>query len=531
MMSEFASPALFKQISNYVHHYAEAAPRREAIIFGQDKMTYGDLSREVSRYAKAFIAAGIKRGDRVACMSNARPEYWVSFLAASEIGAIWCGLNPKYQYRELQYVIDDASPGILLVFESNDTGDLSEKLDKIAQNSNQLKTIISCQPSNAVNLQLSEFLLDGESINDTVLESHRDAVDEYDPALIVYTSGSTGEPKGALLSHYGLAYGGVIMGRRHKVEVPSIICSFPINHVACVSDICCANLISGGTIIFVEKFEPEQFLSLLEKQSVNVWAGVPTMFQMIMDLPTFSLAKLKSVQLIFWGGAAMPRTLLSKLSPLGAQFLGVYGLTETTCNTIYSDPDADIESLIETLGKPAPELRCRIVKTDGMPCAVGEEGELQFLCKANMLAYYRRPEETKKAFTEDGWLRTGDVARQRADGNIVFSGRLKEMFKSGGINIYPREIELLLEQHPAISMAAVIGVPDELYQEVGYAYVTLHDKQNATEDEIKAFAKEQLANYKVPKRVFVCSELPMLPVGKIDKVGLKDRTIREAELK
>ena len=520
-------PVVFKQISTYVHHFACSAPEREAVVFGSRRITYRELSLKITAFAKGLIAAGVKKGDRVVTIGCSTPDYWLTFLASTEIGAIWCGLNPKYQYREWQYVINDARPRLLIVLDAYANDNVPEKLQQLRDGSDYQFTTLSLSQALQCDIAFEDFLLAGQSIIQSQLVHCQNQVEALDPALIVYTSGSTGDPKGAMLSHYGLGFGGVIMGRQHQVAIPRVVCSFPINHVACVSDICCTTLVAGGTLFFLEQFSAEDVLRLMQEEPINVWAGVPTMFKLTLDVAQQRIGKLQNIKLILWGGAAMPRDLLLSLNTLGAQMLSVYGLTESTCNTLYSAADTDIDTLTEVMGQAIPEVRCRIVKADGNICATEEEGELQFLSAANMLGYYNRPEQSQQAFTDDGWLRTGDICLRRNDGNIVFISRIKEMFKSGGINIYPREIERVLEEHPAIEMAAVVGVPDKLYQEVGYAFVSVKQHQCVDDEQLQVFARQHLVGHKVPKRIFIVAQLPMLPVGKIDKVFLKKQAVAQ----
>jgi len=205
-------------------------------------------------------------------------------------------------------------------------------------------------------------------------------------------------------------------------------------------------------------------------------------------------------------------------------------MTETAAHTTYASHDTTLAELRDSIGHPDPNMPCRIVNAEGNSSAMGEQGELQFKGEYLFLGYYNRPEATRDAFTEDGWFHTGDVGYWREDGTITLVGRLSEMFKSGGYNVYPREIEMLLESHPTVEMAAVVSVPDPLYQEVGVAYIIPRSdinndsKETLTVDKLKAFCKNKLANYKVPKHFEISNELPMLPVGKIDKIALKKRT-------
>jgi len=211
--------------------------------------------------------------------------------------------------------------------------------------------------------------------------------------------------------------------------------------------------------------------------------------------------------------------------------LTVYGATETAFNVTFSGENASLEELRDSIGRPTPAAQCRIVIGTGKPCEPYEQGELQFKDDALFLGYYNRPDATCAAFTDTGWYHTGDVGFWREDGNITLVGRLSEMFKSGGYNVYPREIEILLESHPQVEMAAVVSVPDPLYQEVGAAFVlpvsSAGEGETVTTESLKEFCKEHLANYKIPKTITFSSALPMLPNGKVDKAALKQQVVNQ----
>ena len=211
---------------------------------------------------------------------------------------------------------------------------------------------------------------------------------------------------------------------------------------------------------------------------------------------------------------------LRRTSP-GVVVATSFGMTETTGSVTYTQPDDDLDTLSETVGRPDPHFEVRIARPDGAPVAPGEEGEIQVRGEHIMLGYWRRPEATAAAIDADGWLHTGDVALLRPDGNFALRGRMSEMYKSGGENVYPREVEQVLEAHGAVALAAVLGVRDPLYGEVGHAYVIRRPGSDPTEDELRAFCRERLVNFKVPKRIVVADALPMLPIGKIDKVALR----------
>jgi fatty-acyl-CoA synthase len=324
-----------------------------------------------------------------------------------------------------------------------------------------------------------------------------------------------------MISHHGLVHCSKVQWERWRTREPlRILCNFPINHVACTGDVCSYALVAGGTIVFMESFDPAGTLDAIERERLNVWGGVPTMLQLCAAVPDFDRRDLSSVELILWSGAAAPRSLLERLSCRGAKLATSYGMTETTGSVTYSDPGADLDTLAETIGRPHPSYQVRLAKEDGRPCAAGEEGEIQVRGDFIMLGYWNRPDATAAAIEADGWLHTGDVAVAREDGNWRIVGRRSQMYKSGGYNVYPREIEIALESHPAVAMAAVVPVPDPLYQEVGHAFVVPRGAAEPAEEELRAFLRERLANYKVPKRLFVRGQLPMLPVGKVDRVRL-----------
>ena len=511
-----------KQISDYLHDYAHTQPQHEALIFDGQRLNYQKLSAQVDRCARALLAVGINKGDRVAVLCTTRLEYWVTFLAVTQVGGIWLGLNPKYRLPEIRYVVEDAKPTLLFAISHFEQQHYADYIAALQQDYPFIQRIVAlaepmndCQP-------FADFLALADEVNPQQLADRQHTIDTQDPALLVYTSGSTGKPKGALLSHYGLCFGAAVQHQHFQVKQPRIACSFPINHVACVADTCCVNLVAGGTLLLQERFDAGAQLKAIDKERLSILGGVPTMLMMLLDHPDFASTDFSSLELIIWGGAAMPIPLIERLQTLAPRLMNVYGMTETAANTTYTAIDADIVELSETIGRPSPHMPCRIMNTEGQPCAVGEEGELQFKGEYLLLEYLNRPDATRDVYTDDGWLHTGDLGYWRDNGSITLVGRMSEMFKSGGYNVYPREIEDVLESHPAVDMAAVVGVPDKKYQEVGAAFVVLKTLGSAvTEEELTTHCRDNLANYKVPKTLTLLPSLPTLPVGKVDKVALK----------
>ncbi len=516
--------SLRTSLADYVQAHAGDAPHRDAVVFEGDRISWSELRDRVDDCARALLAMGVEKGDRVAMLSTSRPEYWTVFLATTAIGAIWTGLNPRHRLDEYRYRVGDSKPKVLvgqMGFEGRHYGG---DLVALAAEHDCVEGLVvfgGQPPEGAVSLE--SFLAEAATVSALQYEAARSAVEALDPALIVYTSGSTGKPKGAVLSHYGLAFGSLVQTEHFGVSLPKVVVNFPIDHVACVADTCCTTLVRGGTIVFQERFDPAATLAAVEAERATVWGGVPTMLQLALALDDFDAYDLSSVEAILWGGAALPREAVERLQQTGARLMSMYGMTETSAHVTYTEPGASASVLSETVGKPDVRFPCRIVDDAGNACGVGEEGELQFEGDYLMLGYWERPEATRDSFTADGWLRTGDLGHWREDGNIVIVGRRSEMFKSGGYNVYPREVELVLEEHEGVAMAAVIAVPDDLYQEVGHAWVLETPGAEVDVVQLREHCRAKLANYKIPKRIHVAAELPMLPVGKVDKKALAAR--------
>lgn len=511
-------------ITDHLDRHAEGRPDQDFLVLDDVRLTYADTKALVDRTARALIAAGIEKGQRVAMLSGPRPEFFIHFLAVTSIGAIWIGLNPKYTEGELDHVVGDAEPTMLFGFADVVGEPQLDKLNVLVSANPSIRELVIfdlADPANALGWET--FLAGANSVSDDELIARRSEVDPMDPAYLVYTSGSTGRPKGALLTHRGSNFCNVIGVERKALSDRTIICNFPINHVGAIGDICGRTMTGGGTIYFQESFSPTAVMQLIEQEQLNTLGGVPTMLQMCVNHPDFANTDLTSIDLIAWGGAAIPAELLHTLmdkTDCTRCTMG-YGMTETTGGVTYSGLHDSVELLTTTVGTPDSRQPLRIWHTDNREAIDGEPGEIQVHGDYTMAGYWRLPEASAEAFTDDGWLHTGDLAVRRDDGHIQIVGRMSEMYKSGGYNVYPREVELALEQHPGVDMAAVVSVPDPKFQEVGIAYVM--GKADLDLDELRGFARERLANYKIPKEIHALDELPMLPIGKVDKKALTRR--------
>lgn len=503
-----------ERISDFPALHATTTPDKVALWFGDESITYAQLAARVDDHALALLAHGVEPGDRVAILASPRPEFVVSYLAAGSIGAVWQGLNPRYTARELAYVLADARPRVLLAAAPDDVPAALETLRTAASQAGLSEPI-------DLREQGERFVACGAEVAASTLLSRRAAVAPEDPVMVVYTSGSTGAPKGALLRHSGLVRLGKVESRVWGMTAPVVLCNLPINHIGSVGDLLGVPLVAGGTVVLRESFDARQVLADITHYGISSLFQVPTQLQRIAALPEFTGTELASLELVGWGGSALPQDTMDRFRDKGCSLVSTYGLTEATFSVTYTDADASDEVMLNTVGRPDPDIDVRLLGHDGEWVRDGEEGEVCLRHPSAMAGYLNRPEATRAAFTSDGWLRTGDIGRLRPDGNLVLVGRISEMFKSGGYNVYPREVELVLESHAAVAAAAVVSRPDPQFQEVGVAFVQPRPEASLDGEQLRAWARDRLAGYKLPKVVVVLDELPLLPVGKVDKVSLK----------
>ncbi len=508
-----------------VRAWALRTPGAEVAVLGSSRWTYSELVRRVDRLSSALRIAGIKSGDRVAALQTPHPDYLVSMLATLDAGALWVGLNPRYRVEELLHVIRDCTPRLLFtrtrVGKRDYAADLAQVLDVCPDLSPPV--VFDGEPPLQGGRSMAEFLLAGEV--EPVPNGSPERPDPSESGLIVYTSGSTGVPKGAMLSQAGVMAFASAQNRLWPVSPLRVLNYFPINHVGCVCDVTAPALEAGGCIVFLEQYDTAESLRLMGSERITLWASVPSVFQMQLASPAFTSADLSAVQLGVWEGAAMSRELVERLLELCPALATNYGMTETTSAIAALPPTRNLDQLAHSVGPMFPGVEVRLRSSQDGPVALGDPGEVQVRSVQVMRGYWEQPQATAAAFSEDGWFRTGDLAVQRPDGAYSIVGRLKEMYKSGGYNVYPREVETALEAHPAVEAAAVVGAPDPLWDEVGVAYVTTSTTVAA--GELEAWCRARLANYKIPKRFHLEPELPLLPIGTVDKAALRRRAAEE----
>ncbi|WP_408591792.1 class I adenylate-forming enzyme family protein [Novosphingobium sp.] len=511
------------RIHDLLASHALTIPDAEAAVDGDVRLTYAELAARVDEIARALIASGIAPGDRVATMVPPSLDFWLTYLASVSVGAVWMGLNPRYQLPEYKYLLDDAAPRLVFCTAQYEDRAYLRELLAIGE---QVETFVALGAAEGRALEFQAFLARGAVCDDATLAARRAAVEAEDIAVIVYTSGTTGKPKGAMLSHRAIVAACLCNLCWMADGLESTIEVAPINHVGALNNVCMNVFAFGGRIVFHHRVDLVAIAEITRREKLSFMVGSPTSFAMLAGQGGAGSGagseRLGSYRLIVFGGGATAEALLQPIYDLGVPMFNVYGQTETCGIVTATDAGASPKIMAESIGRPLPGAEMRIADADGTPVPLGEKGEIQVRGPYCMSGYFGRPEATAEAFTADGFLRTGDLGVARPDGNFAFVGRLKEMFKSGGYNIYPAEIELALCEHPEIGMAAVLPVQHPVFQEVGHAFIEA-EPGRVGEPELREFLRNRIANYKIPKTFSFEAALPKLPNMKIDKQALKRR--------
>ncbi len=515
------------QTWHYVEKWAQETPDDEALVFARERLSYSAFKAEMDRIALAFLEAGVQRGDRVAFLAMAQNEFLTTYMAANKVGAMWLGLNPKFTLDELRYQIGDSKPAVLITLRSFMGTDLSENISTLMQEFPFIKKTLVLGEAFTGAENFSEFVRRPRESMRAELEKRVEAAQADDVALLMYTSGSTGRPKGVVHTHKSII-------ENIKVEVQKFylhhktraLLHFPINHVAADVEIGFAAIMVGGCNVMMDSFHPVESLKMIEKEHITLIGQVPVMFLLQMKQPQFKETDFSSVEQFVWSGATAPKIMVDVLGGIckktGAALMTGYGSTELCGFATYSEKDDDVDKLMHSAGKTVAPFELIIVDESHREVPDGQIGEIAVRGLLMFKEYLNKPEETAAAIDEKGWFYTNDLAHKDESGYLYITGRKSEMFKTGGENVYPREIEEVLESHPGVLFAAVIGVPDALFQEVGWAFIMRRPGTEATEEELLALCKERLVNFKMPKKFFLRSELPLLPTGKVNKVALKE---------
>lgn len=481
---------------------AARVPDTVALVLDGRTITYAEFAQAVRAVAGWMRSRGVGVGDRVALMLPNVPQFAIIYYAAMRLGAVVVPMNPLFKEREIRYYLEDSGASMLWCFPSDEAQRAVE---------GTAAELVPVDPA-GLSGQLGELV-------DEV--AHREAADT---AVILYTSGTTGRPKGAELTYANLQTNSalVIDTLLHLESDDVIMGCLPLFHVFGMTCGLNTAVASGSTLTLLPRFDPVKALEIIERDEVTIFLGVPTMYGAMLNSAAELDPKpdLSRLRLAVSGGASLPVELLRRFeSDFDCTLLEGYGLSETSPVASFNHPDGIRKA--GSIGTPVRGVEMKLANPDGNDVPDGEIGEIWIRGEGLMKGYWNRPDATADAITPEGWFRSGDLARRDEDGLYYIVDRQKDMIVRGGMNVYPREIEEVLYEHPAVAEVAVVGRPDERLGEEIAAHVVLREGAQVTAQELIAFVKEQVAPYKYPREVMLLDALPKGATGKILKRELR----------
>jgi fatty-acyl-CoA synthase len=525
-----SEPALLEEtIGANLERTVRAHPDREALVevaTGR-RWTWAELDRDVDALARGFLGAGLEVGDRVGIWAPNSAEWTLVQYATAKAGIVLVNVNPAYRTHELSYAVNQSGLRVLVAASSFKTSDYRAMVEEVRDQCPTLERVVHLDTDD-----WAALLEEGRDLPEDALAERMAALSPDDPINIQYTSGTTGFPKGATLSHRNILNNGYLTTEligftevdRLCIPVPFYHCfGMVMGNLGCTSH--------GATMVIpAPAFDPEVTLRAIAEERCTAVYGVPTMFIAMQSHPTFAEHDLSSLRTGIMAGSTCPVEVMRRCveDMHMAEASIAYGMTETSPVSCQTRVDDDLERRTATIGRVHPHVEIKVVDpVTGETVPRGEPGEFCTRGYSVMLGYWDDPEKTREAVDADGWMHTGDLAVMREDGYCTIVGRIKDMVIRGGENIYPREIEEFLHTHPDVEDVQVVGVPDARYGEELCAWVRLRPGAEPLDaDTVRAFATGKLAHYKIPRYVMVVDEFPMTVTGKVRKVEMREESTR-----
>ena len=521
---------------------AERHGARPAIVFGDERITFADFRARVDALARGLAAFGFRRGDALAIWLPNRPLWFVAQYAAARLGLVVVALNPRYRARELAYILHQSDATALLLTDHLGPIDYFETLHEVIP---ELVDAIPGELASATLPHLRHVLVDAEDPYPGCLRVSD--VSSVEPAIapplpapddvftLLYTSGTTSQPKGAMITHRNCVPHGWNCGAQLKLTPDDrVLHAMPAAGTWGGVNVPLSTWSHGACLVLMEAWDPVRALVLIEREQCTVFNAVDTMLKPMFEHPDFDRYDHSSLRTgafasVGGGGPAMLDAVVKRLGvPFAFQ---PYGMTEVNALALFHDLDEPLELRLQPGIVPAPGLEARVVHPEtGAPCEPGREGELQFRGTLVTRGYYNNPEETRAAFTADGWFRTGDLAVQDDRGHTMFRGRLKETLRISHFMVAPGEIEAFLQTHPDVDEAFVVGIPDAETNEAPVAYVIARPHARLTEAELRAFCRGKIASYKIPRHIRFVADVPRTPSphgDKVQRIKLREHAIQE----
>jgi fatty-acyl-CoA synthase len=540
-------PLRFQTIGQVLDEAAARWGERDAVVVPHQRvrLSYAELREAADALAAGLIALGLERGDRIGIWSPNRIEWVLAQFATARAGLILVNINPAYRVAELEYALNQVGCRALVLadrFKSSDypgmLRELAPELDRCAAGAleaarlPELRTVICAGGETPPGtFRFDEIAGRADASARATLARLARELDPDDPINIQFTSGTTGSPKGATLTHFNVVNNGFFVGEAMRFTEADRLCiPVPLYHCfgMVMGVLTCAT--HGAAMVFPgEGFEPASVLAAVGAERCTALHGVPTMFIALLDHPDFGHADLTSLRTGIMAGAPCPIEVMKRVrQDMHMDEVTIaYGMTETSPVSFQSSTDDPLEKRVSTVGRVMPHVQVKIIDADGRVVPRGERGELCTRGYSVMRGYWGDPERTREAIDAGGWMHTGDLAVLDAEGYCNIVGRVKDMIIRGGENVYPREIEEFLYRHPKIQDVAVFGVPDERLGEQVAAWIRLREGETATVEEIREFCRGQIAHYKVPAHIRFVDAFPLTVTGKIQKFVMREQTAGE----
>jgi fatty-acyl-CoA synthase len=532
-------------IGNFFEKQVEKNPDRDFIVYPDRNLrfTYREFDERVNMFAKGLLSLGIGKGDHVGIWARNVPDWLTFMFATAKIGVVLVTVNTAYKAHELEYVLKQSDMKAIAIIDgfqdvdyvnivyelvpelkTNERGNLKSKEFPFLE-----RVIYVGQEKHRGMYNTNELMLLGKHTDDDELLKVKQTVDNNDVVNMQYTSGTTGFPKGVMLTHRNILNNGYYIGERQKFTGEDKLCiTVPLFHCFGIVLAVMAIITHGATMVMIELFDPVMVLAAVQKEKCTALYGVPTMFIAEFSHPMFDMFDLSTLRTGIMAGSPCPIEAMKKVvkDMHMTEITSVYGLTEGSPGFTQTSVDDPLEKRVETVGKPLPNCEVKIVDpVTGETLGPNNTGEI--CCKGYnvMKGYYKMPEKTQEVIDEDGWLHSGDLATCDEEGYYSIVGRIKDMIIRGGENIYPREIEEFIHTMDGVRDVQVVGIPDEKYGEIIGAFIIKEDETHLTPEDVRDYAANKIARYKVPKHVFFVNEFPLTASGKIMKFKLREQAV------
>jgi fatty-acyl-CoA synthase len=513
-------------LGSWIHRRRTKSADKAALIFNDVQVSYGEFIDRIDRLANALRERGVQPGSRVAYLGENHPAFLETFFAAGTVGAVFVPLNARLAAPEIRFALQDSGSTLLVHSESlRELATLGTRETRVSHRIEVADlTVAGAAAAEGATPPGVERL---DAVRAAASAEHFDVpVTGDDPAMILYTSGTTGRPKGALLTHGNITWNCFnVLVDYDFVSTDVALMISPMFHVASLDMGVLPALLKGATVVLEAKFDPGRALHLIEKYRCTVISGVPTTYQMLCEHPDWADADISSLTKLTCGGSAVPMRVLEAYESRGLNFSGGYGMTETAPGATSLSPTKSRDKA-GSAGLPHFFTDVRVVDKRGRVLPAGEVGEVQIAGPNVIRQYWNRADATADSYADGVWFRSGDMGYVDDEGYLYIADRLKDMIISGGENIYPAEVELIIVELEAVQDVAVIGVADEKWGEVPLAVVTVREGFQISRDEVSAHLQGRLAKYKIPKDVVFVEQLPRTASGKVRKATLREQYAR-----